>query len=802
MSPLEYQLGLEGDYVKCEALSQFLLEHARSQGDEVGVATGKLRLANAMRELGQARPALALNREAIAYWEEKGDEAPLARALVAQAIVELTLADFQTAQRSLQRAVALAEKVGDKATLIPALNTLGNVYRQQGRPERALEIFERARRVVGDDTAWNMAFIFNNMGQCHEAMGEPERAAAYIQKALAVAERVKFRPRVANANTFLGEIRLAQGRDAEARPYFEAALALSRELHIPQSEARALQGIARLDLRGGRAELALAGATGAAAIYREGGSRDLLAPALTLLGRCLHALGRDIEARKVFAEAIAEVEAVRTQLAGGEADAQSFLERQVAPYQELVALLVDAGQPAEALARAEQAKARVLRELVRAGRPDLDEFLTPDERATTREHSRRVANANRALGAELRRERRDETALATAQAALRRARNDAEEFQDLMRNAHPSARGRTLLVTPDEFRPARLPMLERAGILWIEFVMTEERTFIFSAGPDSTPRVRTIDVPRRELARRVEEFRRQIAQRNLGWRSEARTLHQLLLEPLVPEIAKATSIVLVPDGALWELPFPALLDAEGHSLLERAPLRLSTALAMETRLEPAPVFVIVNRPSPEGHVLLVGNPALGAGGEFAALPETEAQLDAIAAMYPTRTVTRLTGEAARVDACLQALPENEVLHFATHGVLNNAEPLASCLVLSQAGLRDGEDGFLEARAILQQGMSVRVAVLEACETGRGRTGAGEGLLGLSWAFLAAGCENTVVSQWKVESASAGTLMIELHRRLSQGAKPEMALRDAALLVSRRKETAHPFYWAPFVVIAR
>ena len=100
-----------------------------------------------------------------------------------------------------------------------------------------------------------------------------------------------------------------------------------------------------------------------------------------------------------------------------------------------------------------------------------------------------------------------------------------------------------------------------------------------------------------------------------------------------------------------------------------------------------------------------------------------------------------------------------------------------------------------------------LVVLSACETARGRIGAGEGLIGLSWAMFVAGSPTTVVSQWKVASGATRQLMIEFHRRLKTGratpraggAKAE-ALRAAALRLMRSPEFRHPFYWASFVVI--
>lgn len=797
LEPLEYQLGLEGDFVRCEALAQFLLKLTQEQGYPEGAARAKLRLGNALRELGQPRQALALGREATDFWAARGDERFLAQSLASRAIAELMLADFQAAQRTLQQAVALAEKTGFKETLIPALNTLGNVYRQQGRPARALETFERARAVVANDEAWNMAFIFNNMGQCHEVLGEPDKAAGYVERALAIAKRVKFRPRVASAQIFLGEIRLAQGRLREASDYFREALILTRELQVPLSEARAHQGIARVLLRQDLPGDALRSARQAVEMYRSSGHRDLLAPALTLEGRCHMRLRHWSEARRAFQDAIQEVETVRQQVAGGEADAQSFLERQVAPYQELVALHVQNRETARALERAEQAKARVLRDLLRRGAAPIESFANPAETAQLAEHNREIARANRLWNAEQKRDPRDPTKVEQSAAQLRRARAALDEFRDLLRHRHPRSRDAEQAAVP-VFEAASLERLrtdEKARTLWVEFVVTEECSFAFWPDAEGQVRVHRIELTRAELGARVEAFRRLLAQRSLAWRQPANTLYEDLLGPIVQEIDQYHRLLLVPDGALWELPFAALLDRAGRTLLERVVVQcapsLELAAAGEARVAPR-------------KVLLVANPAFGAASDFAPLPETGEQQAAIARCYAGegRSVTSLSGIEARVERCLEALSGNDVLHFATHGLLNNAEPLASSLVLAQAGLREGEDGLLEARAILQRRTSAQVAVLEACETGRGRIGAGEGLLGLAWAFEAAGCRCTIVSQWKIESTSAGQLAVGLHRGLAGGEPPAVALRQAALEVRRQAATSHPFYWAPFVAIGR
>lgn len=93
-----------------------------------------------------------------------------------------------------------------------------------------------------------------------------------------------------------------------------------------------------------------------------------------------------------------------------------------------------------------------------------------------------------------------------------------------------------------------------------------------------------------------------------------------------------------------------------------------------------------------------------------------------------------------------------------------------------------------------------LAVLSACDTGRGRVRAGEGLVGLAWAFFVAGCPVTVVSHWKVEASATAELMVAFHREVKLGSSPAEALRTAAQQLLRKPAWRHPFFWAAFEAV--
>jgi CHAT domain-containing protein len=135
--------------------------------------------------------------------------------------------------------------------------------------------------------------------------------------------------------------------------------------------------------------------------------------------------------------------------------------------------------------------------------------------------------------------------------------------------------------------------------------------------------------------------------------------------------------------------------------------------------------------------------------------------------------------------------------------LDDASPLYSYILLASDATKDAEDGRLEAWELMRMNLSANLVVLSACETGRGRIGQGEGLIGLSWAFFVAGSPTIVASLWKVESASTTALMLGFYRLIQSKAKPNNkaeALRQSSLKLLKTEKYAHPFYWAGFVII--
>ena len=121
------------------------------------------------------------------------------------------------------------------------------------------------------------------------------------------------------------------------------------------------------------------------------------------------------------------------------------------------------------------------------------------------------------------------------------------------------------------------------------------------------------------------------------------------------------------------------------------------------------------------------------------------------------------GADAREDRWKAEAPDYRVVHLAAHGVLDDASPLYSHLLLARPERGSKEDGLLEAWEIMNVPLKAELVILSACETARGRVAAGEGILGLMWAVFVAGSPATLVSQWRVDSASSTALMVAFHQ---------------------------------------
>ena len=192
------------------------------------------------------------------------------------------------------------------------------------------------------------------------------------------------------------------------------------------------------------------------------------------------------------------------------------------------------------------------------------------------------------------------------------------------------------------------------------------------------------------------------------------------------------------------------------------------------------------------------------GLPLARLAGTRAEADQIAKLAKasgTQADVWLDLDASEDNVDARDISKYRILHVATHGLLNAERPQFTGLVLSLVGTKN-EDGFLRTDEVFNLKLGSPLVMLSACETGLGKEKRGEGVMGLTRAFMYAGAPTVGVSLWSVADKSTADLMTDFYKRLlaSQTASPATAMRDAQLAMIAGKKYSAPFYWAPFVLV--
>jgi len=769
---------------------------------------------------GDARAALERFERSLSLSETVGDKNSMALTLGGIGSAHRTLGDYRQAARSLQRSLTLAEEMQSKPRITEALGNMGILYYLQGNNDLALDHLERAHALAEAMGSQDlMVRLLNNLGAVRRRRGEYDVALEAHHKALVLKEAMGQKDGVASTWGFIGEALSAKGDQAGAREAWEKAIAGHQAVGNMTSVAVNLGNLAALEADQGHWDEALALAERSAAMAREISDLEDLWEARTTAGRCQVALGRGVAARQAFDEAIETIETLRAQAAGGQQEESQAFGRRVRPYQEMVALLARERRGDEALAYAERAKARVLVDALLGRGVPITKGMTPEEQQRERRLAVDLVALNRDLDRQSRAENSDSATLQALRGRLDQARLQRETNQAALYAAHPELQGRRGEAPPGS-RSDAATFLPDATSALLEYVVTDDAVHLFVLTHPAEPDLRlfTLGVGRRDLAAQAEDFRGRLARRDPGFRESAARLHEILLGPAAELLRGTTRWIVVPDGPIWELPFQALVGEGGRYVLEDRAVSYAPSIAALREMRRSR-----GRANPPRDLLVLANPALGAGpsvgetsmyrdGSLGPLPEAEREAAALRRLYGRDRSDALTGPAAREDTLKTNAAQYRILHLATHGIFDDARPVYSHLLLAQPGgaVDPGtkskaagaplEDGLLEAWEIMDFDLEADLAVMSACETARGRPLAGEGLIGLSWAWFVAGVPTTVVSHWKVESKSTTDLMIGLHRGLRAGRAPAEALRASALGVLRKGESSHPFYWAGFIVM--
>ncbi len=830
-----------GDLAGAEEYFLGALEQNRSAGRPRSAATNLTNLGNVATKRGRYSRAYDLYTEALGTRRETGDRRGEAHDLRNIGLLHLRWGDYSAALSSLKAALAVLEEIGPPIRRALVMSDIAAVQAGMGQLNSALEHIERARaEVAGDGGGWELepdlalqqadllaqlndfeaatdlyrdviaaykeieypsgqAEAEQGLGSLHLALEQYDLAEEALSRAYLIQESFADARPAALTQALLGDVQLQRGDSAAARESYLAALAVHRSLGDAAAEAVTLGALADLDRSLGDLETAAAGYNAALALL-EGRAAPTVEWALHVgLGLTLRDKSQLAAAASELREAILQLEAIGGTLPVEERR-YGYLEDKWSVHAELVLTELARGRSEAAFEASEKMRARQMIDLLARGRTHsgtLDEALVRDEQTLRR----RIGQLSRALYLPGPRTNMIRGPTAVADPRLDEVRESLAaaqtQYQRLLVDLKASSPEYASLVSGSTVGVADLQRLLPPGAVFIEYLFSDVASVAFVV---SRADVAAVELPinRKELRQLVEFHRGTIGRPgSLGsadnlWRAPLRRLYQAVLAPIeeAGHLNGRRRLIIAPHAELHYVPFQALLKPAPGG--ERFLIESFDVAYVPS----ASVWVFLSereRPTPRRGILAMAprpRSLVASADEVRTLSRSE------------RGVELLVGSRATESRFFEVAPEYRVIHLATYGVLNTVNPLFSFVELNPG--RDS-DGRLEVHEIFGLRLAADLVVLSACETALGSgfrqdVPPGDDWVGLVRAFLYAGAQSVVASQWRVDDRSTAVLMEHFYRSMRGGSSIDAALADAQRALIRDGDYANPFYWAAFVSV--
>lgn len=748
-----------------------------SLGNSLNVALYQNASAFYSIQLGQYNRALRLLEETRQVYVVNNMQDYLLLGDLYSALCYLALNNFDRAAEYCESVLRLIETAELPANFVAgwANHYLALAYMGLDQPQPATQAFERARQILETSGSKILAaYILPDQAGLHFRLGELDHAEALCNEALAAFNGSGLAASIARCHILLGQIKLARQDCAEAERLARQALETGQAAHMPMLVYQAL--------------LLLAQAAEA---------RDDREKTSEYYRRCLDAL-----------------EELRGRVAAEQRP--GFIEDKEVAYQGAVAAALKLGNAREALELVERGKSRSLVDLL-AGELDVrvkvhtedDRELVGDLERWRDRRNELTGLLNRFGGQPLLNQDSEVVAKESLQESERdRLAADLREAEKQLSRGIERLQVRNSAYAEDLSLQPNLPGFDPAQLdevtTLVEYYICRDQLLAFVVDRQHGPRV-VVDglVSLKNLKRLLTKFRLnlsgivnlvgrdmsgatgQIAALDQNIRAVLAGLFDGLVAPLLGEIKTAGRLVVVPHGVLHYLPFHALYNAASRKYLleewdEISYLPSSSLLELCNRRG--------SRHSEKTSALVAGYSSRGE------LPFCLAEVSSVSQLLRESGLEScqvfLEDAATPAELEMQA-GQADLIHLASHARLRQDNPYFSALELA--------GGELTAQDIFNMELRASLVTLSACETGLGRLGGGDELLGLSRACLYAGASSLILSLWKVQDESVAYLFDSFYRRLLGGQRKAAALRNAQIELLHQEKYAHPFFWAPFTL---
>ncbi|MBD1840127.1 tetratricopeptide repeat protein [Coleofasciculus sp. FACHB-64] len=785
-----------------EALQTFeqTLEIFKGIGDRQGEGATLNNIGAVYDNLGRYADALKSYEQALVIFKQISDKAGEWSTLNNIGGVYNKLGQYTDALKSYEQALVIAKQISDKKGEGTALNHIGGVYDNLGRYADALKSCEQALVIfkqIGNQAGQGNAL--NNIGLVNNKLGQYADALKSYKQALVIFKQIGDKQGQGAVLDNIGQVYDNLGQYAQALKFHEQALVIVQQIGDKAGEWTTLNNIGEVYRKLGQYAQALKFHEQALVIHKQLGNKAGKGTTLHNMGAVYDSLGQYADALKSYEQALV----IRQQVADKEGEGTTL--NNLGTVYNKLGLYPDAEKALFA--------AMEVRESLRPR-------LTDTAKVSVFETQ---ANSYRLLQQSLVAQNKINTALEVAE------RGRARAFVELLASRQSSKsndRSRDAITLVSSKPPTiqqiqQIAKEQNSTLVQYSIVYDalknqgkeewrQSELYIWVIKPTGEVAFKKVDLKslKTSLKDLVTNSRDSIGVRGRGGigvslvdkvdqKQRLQQLHQLLIQPIAEFLPKDPSdrVIFIPQESLFLVPFAALKDANGKYLIEKH--TILTAPAMQV-LE----LTRQQRQKVSGtDVLVVGNPTMPRiipkTGEppqqLSSLPGAEAEAKAIAQLLNTKPII---GNAATKAAILPQMSKAKIIHLATHGLLDDFKGLSvpGAIALAPAGT---DDGLLTSAEIFDLKLNAELAVLSACDTGRGKI-TGDGVIGLSRSLISAGVPSVIVSLWSVPDSPTAALMTEFYRQMQQNSDKATALRQAML--TTMKQHPDPKNWAAFTLI--
>jgi CHAT domain-containing protein len=773
---------------------------AEEAGDDSTEAMSMMMLAQDIHSRDHDQ-SMSLARRAMALWKKADDQYGAARGHLAMAFFAGEDGNFRSARCHCEQALSVFSSTGDKDNEGVALNDLALVAKQSGDGDAALEDYVAARRnFVAAQDRLGEADSLDGIAGVRRGKGEYGSLLPLYERELRLAQVANNRSLRASALVSIADVHLHAHRYAEAELYYRQSLDEYAKTQNRYGEGIAYLRLASLAMEQGRLAQALDLLQQARKLKEQTGELEDQARIGYLQARVHLRLNQPDEARPEIERTIAIIESQRLRIDKFDSRAQYFasVHQDYALYIHVL-MALDERYPEKkyrelAFEVAEKSKVRSLLDML--------------------SESQLAAPCDEVLAQE--------------------AEPSPEQSQP--QGVHPSAANASRALTLTEIQTE----IGDRGTVLLEYAFDEDRAFAWLVDGEH---VSAFDLgPAAKILSHLQAFRASLVpvqakqeesplaylQRLKSAKNDvlhqSRQLADLLLGPV--NLPRQKRVLIVPDGPLQSIPFAALsvsTDAGNASpLIEQNELVMLPSASVLSSLRK----IAAGRPRPSTGITVFADPVfeqstanLAATARLSnntrsltralhdsqdsqyipSLPGSRTEALAIQQVFGAdRTRLALGYDANRGAVIDGSLANQQIVHFATHGIVDAYHPEMSGLVLSLR-TKSGKprDGYLRLEDIYNLKLSADLVVLSSCESALGKDLGSEGIIGLPRGFLYAGARSVIASLWKVNDAATATLMRAFYEGIQRGEGPGKALQQAQLTLHKSRNLSDPYNWAAF-----